>query len=106
MPKGEKFPTLIFDAAKKCQVAVVVLSTEYLSSRWPMLELVEFVRARRENKSLKLFPLIYKAKVDDLSDESILIKWRPKWMKVAGGDSRVNLDDWAAAVRELRGVNV
>lgn len=107
LPKGKKFSTLILDAARKCRVAVVVLSEEYLSSKWPMLELAEFVRARgSENKNLDLLPLFYKASVGDLSDESIKNKWRPRWMKLVGSDdARVDLEDWTRALRVLRGIN-
>lgn len=106
LPKGKKFALLILDAAKKCEVAVVVLSREYLTSKWPMLELAEFVRAMgSENKSLTLLPLFYQASVEDLSDKSIEEKWRPVWKKRFGSDSRVNLEKWAAAIRELRRVN-
>ena len=106
LPKGEEFAALIIDAAKRCQVAVVVLSEEYLSSKWPMLELVEFIRARKSgNTSLKLLPLFYKASVVDLSNESIEKKWRPRWMERVGTDPRVVLEEWVAAVRELRRVN-
>ena len=106
LPKGEKFAALIIDAAQRCQVAVVVLSEMYLSSKWPMLELVEFVRAMKSgNKSLRLLPLFYKASVVDLSDESIENKWRPRWMKLAETDQRLDIEEWAAAVRELRRVN-
>ncbi|KAG0606186.1 hypothetical protein M758_9G120800 [Ceratodon purpureus] len=110
LPKGKKFAPLIFDAAKECKVAVVVLSREYLTSTWPMLELVEFVRAKRsENKSLELLPLFYKASVADLSEESIKNEWRPRWMDLVRPSRDRDRDDiadeWAAAVRELRRVN-
>jgi len=106
LPKGEEFSSLIIDAAKKCQVAVVVLSKEYLSSKWPMLELVEFVSAREsKNKNLKLLPLFYKASVQDLSNNLIQNQWMSIWVELVGGDSRVDLEQWAAAVRALRGVN-
>ena len=85
---------------------MVVLSPEYLSSKWPMLELVEFVRARRStNPKLELFPVFFKASVEDLSDESIQEKWRPEWEKLVRRDRGDSVEEWAAAVRELRGVN-
>lgn len=45
LPKGKKFASLIIEAAKICQVAVVVFSEDYLSSKWPMIELEKFVWA-------------------------------------------------------------
>ena len=85
---------------------MVVLSEDYLSSKWPMIELAEFVRASKSgNKNLNLLPLFYKASVSDLDDKSIKDKWRPKWMELAGVDPRVDPEEWAEAVRELRRVN-
>ena len=47
LPKGEKFPPLIIEAAKKCCVAVLVESEEFFTrSKWSMIELNEFVRRR------------------------------------------------------------
>ena len=69
---GERFAPLIFEAAKQCLVAVVVLSEDFLTSKWPMLELVEIVKAKKShNHKLKLFPLFYKLSPDDLKVESI-----------------------------------
>ena len=85
---------------------MVVLSSEYLSSKRPMLELVEFVRAKRsKNKNLELLPVFYKALVDDLSDKSIQEKWKPHWEKLVKRDRGDCVEEWISAVRELRGVN-
>lgn len=70
LPKGKKFAGLIIEAAKTCQVAVVVLSEDYLSSKWPMTELAEFVWARKSgNKNLNLPPLFYKASASFLQSQ-------------------------------------
>lgn len=60
LPKGEEFPVRIFNAARKCVVAVVILSKEYVTSKWPMLELLTFVEAQKfTNPDLKLLPVFY-----------------------------------------------
>ena len=57
--KGKKIAPEIIAAAQQCYVAVVVLSKGYLTSKWPMLEPVEFVKAMKsgDNSELELFPL-------------------------------------------------
>ena len=106
LPKGQILNTHILDVAKRCHVAVVVLSREYFISKWPMLELAEFVRAMgSENKSLTLFPLFYKASASDLSDKSIQDTWLPIWEKFRKDGARVDLEDWAMAIQTLRRVN-
>jgi len=56
-----------------------------------------------------LLPLFYKASVGDLSKEAIEKEWRPQWMKLVRHSNGRSMDDmveeWAAAVRLLRGVN-
>jgi len=55
LPKGEHFVPRILKAARHCRL---VLSEEFLTSKWPMIELVEFVKVRKnDNKGLKLLPL-------------------------------------------------
>lgn len=40
LPPAQKFPPRIFEAARKCKLALVVLSNDFVVSYWPMLELV------------------------------------------------------------------
>lgn len=47
LPVGERFPQLIFEAAKQCRVAVIIMSIGYLTSKWPMLELVAFHKSMK-----------------------------------------------------------
>jgi hypothetical protein len=35
LPKGKRFAKLILKAAQQCQMAVVVLSEDYVTSKWP-----------------------------------------------------------------------
>ena len=68
-----------------------------------MIELSQFVRARKSgDKNLNLLPLFCKASVSDPDDKLIKDRWRPKWMELAGVDPRLDPEEWAEAVRELR----
>ena len=47
LPKGKEFPSLLFKAARQCWVAILVLPEEFFTrSKWPMVELNEFVQAQ------------------------------------------------------------
>jgi hypothetical protein len=106
LPKGKDFVPLIKEAAQLCHVAVIVLSEEFLCSKWPMIELAEFHAAQQAgNQKLNMLPLFYKLSVDDLDDETIEGCWMPKWIKHASEDERIDVAKWSAAVRALRAVN-
>ena len=107
LPKGEVFPERIFKAAKECLVAVVVLSSEFLVSLWPMLELAAFVQAQRTcNPNLKIFPLFYKLEVADLKKDSKAITLRmAKWKEMAAVEERIDIDAWQNSVAALSRAN-
>ena len=90
--------SFISDAAKKCKVALVVVSKEYLSTEWLMDELVEFVRALVDgNESLILIPLFDNVLVGDLRGHSIRDVWIPRWQMFNG----TQVEEYAAAVEKL-----
>jgi hypothetical protein len=106
LPKGKDFAPLIREAAQLCHAAVVVLSEEFLCSKWPMIELAEFHGAQQAgNQRLNMLPVFYKLSVDDLCDRSIEDRWMPKWREYANDDKRIDVAKWSAAVRALRKVN-
>ena len=57
LPKGEQFPQKIFDAAKQCELTIVVVSSDYFMRKWPMLELASFVEAQKTRPELKILPV-------------------------------------------------
>ena len=107
LPKGEKFAELILEAARECCVAVVVLFMDYLESKWPMLELIQFTRRRRlynhnlKFLPLKILPLFYKIGVDDLKSghDRIMSLWRER----VETDTRLKLENFEEAFRLLSG---
>ena len=107
LPKGKDFVPLIKDAARHCHVAVIVLSEEFLCSKWPMIELAEFHGAQQAgNPRLYMLPLFYKLSVKDLDEKAIEERWMPKWRQlIADGDTRNDVAKWSGAVRALRKIN-
>lgn len=106
LPKGERFPELIFEAAQKCLVAVVVLSQEFFISKWPMLELVAFVKAKKTvNPNLKILPLFYNLRAKDFKDQQI----RKDVISLAENhaivDGRINPQEWKDSIDVLESTN-
>eukprot|EP01018_Ginkgo_biloba_P006351 Gb_41787 [translate_table: standard] len=67
LPKGREFSSLIFENARNCKVAILVLSDEFLTSKWPMLELEMIVEAKNfTNTDVAILPLFYNISVGTL----------------------------------------
>lgn len=106
LPKGEKFPELIFEAAKKCLVAVLVLSKEFFISKWPMLELVAFVKAKKSvNPNLKILPLFYSLQFEDFKDQQIRKDVISLAESLAAVDGRINPQEWRDSIDVLESTN-
>ncbi|KAG0629505.1 hypothetical protein M758_1G109300 [Ceratodon purpureus] len=106
LPKGKDFVPFIMEAAQRCHVAVMVLSKEFLCSKWPMIELAEFHAAQQAGyKQLNMLPLFYKLSVNDLGDRAIEECWLPRWRQHAEDDKRIDVGKWGEAVRALRKAN-
>ncbi|KAG0586223.1 hypothetical protein KC19_2G073400 [Ceratodon purpureus] len=98
--KGEELHAQILEAARRCRVAVVVVSEGFLTSLWPMLELSWFVKY-----GVPLFPLFFKLPPDDLDESNVETKWKPKyWRKLVdkGEVKEEVLETWSKAVEKLR----
>jgi len=114
LPKGERFPKLIIQAAKQCDMLIVVVSNEYFMSKWPMIELNAFVKAHELNHKAKcpqggpkILPLFYGLSIKDLEDEALQKKWFENWEKLAKDDpkKRIVVSDWKYALDVLRSFN-
>ncbi|KAI5063037.1 hypothetical protein GOP47_0021584 [Adiantum capillus-veneris] len=102
LPLGEDFPRHILTAASACKLALVVLSDEYLSSKWPMIELCAVMHA---TPSVKILPLFFRLVPDDLKRKGNLKKWHSKWRAFAKQDKRISLMEWEKAVQSLRSLH-
>ena len=99
LPKGSRFPDIIKRAARGCKLGVVVLSNDFLTSKWPMLEL-EMLVLERDPKAIVL-PLFYKISPEELGSPEKLSEWRCVWKEKAGQHA----DQWERAVKGLRSFN-
>ena len=105
LPKGEEFPPLLLKAARQCRLAILVLSEEFFTrSKWPMIELSEFVQAQAaDNRSLKLLPLYFGLKLNELKDAGNQKRWRETWETWAEGDGRIDVGKWVHALSRVLG---
>ncbi|XP_059065488.1 uncharacterized protein LOC131052748 isoform X2 [Cryptomeria japonica] len=101
LPLAEHFPSRIFEAAKTCKVAVLLLSKDFLESKWPMLELSAFVEARdTTNPNLKILPLFFRISPDALKNTEENDK---NWQQLE--ISSETPAEWHQALRAIRGIN-
>lgn len=106
LPIASPFPARIQEAALGCQLGVVVLSHDFLTSKWPMLELGLFMS--REPRP-HILPLFYQLSTEDLKLEENLSKWRAAWSKIASQERsagrNVDIESWEKAVKSLAAFN-
>jgi hypothetical protein len=106
LPYGENFPERILDAARNCEVAVIVISESYFKRKWPMIELAEFVSSQSQSPNLKILPLFYKLSVEEFKRPERQKEWFEEWEKFK--DSRINeetLKAWKDALRSIYSVH-
>ena len=99
LPKGERFPDLIKAAVAQCKMMVVVVSNEYFTSKWPMIELNGFMQATKKDKNLKILPLFYGLNVEEFSDSRRHKKWFKKWETMAKADARIKVAEWKESLK-------
>ena len=91
IPKDERFPQLILKAAQHCKMAVVVVSEEYFTSKWPMIELNTFLQEKLEsNPKLKILPLFFGMSVSEFHNISRKTQWFSEWEKWAKNDIQID----------------
>lgn len=94
------YPPDLEKNARGCNVGVLVLSADFLTSKWPMLEL----QIMKESPSQpKLMPLFYLINPDDLKQASdCFTKCRAKWQDIVERDPSVDISTWADNLVSLR----
>jgi hypothetical protein len=105
LPKGERFPNLIKDAVARCKMMVVVVSEEYFSSKWPMIELNGFMQATKKDPNLKILPVFFELNVEEFSDSRRRKKWFKKWETMAKADDRIKVAEWKESLKLLGAFN-
>ncbi|GLJ41682.1 hypothetical protein SUGI_0862720 [Cryptomeria japonica] len=97
LPIGKDFPPRIFEAAETCRLAVLVLSKEFLESKWPMLEASTFVKARDKNPNLEILPLYFMIPPEALKQ---IMADNEKWKGIEKSEER--RAEWHQALNVIR----
>ncbi|KAG0627844.1 hypothetical protein M758_2G232200 [Ceratodon purpureus] len=111
LPIGEDFPRHIFDAIRQCDVGVVILSDEFITSKWPMMELVAMHErvlneVEKGKSKFKVIPVFFKTSPKDLNDHAKCSEWLSCWQELAKKNrKRVEVGKWEAALKYLRKLN-
>ena len=90
---------------------MVILSDEFFTSKWPMLELVAMhdrvVDEMRNGKHVfKIMPIFLRTSMKEFDDLNNCDRWLSCWQKLGmENPGRVNVEKCEAAVKYLRSVN-
>lgn len=111
LPIGEDFPRHIFDAIRQCRVGVVILSDEFITSKWPMMELVAMHErvldeVEKGKSKFKVIPVFFRTSPKDLDDHDKCSEWLSCWQELARKNpKRVQVGKWEAALKYVRKLN-
>ncbi|XP_057824269.1 uncharacterized protein LOC131036401 isoform X1 [Cryptomeria japonica] len=101
LPLAEKFPARIFEAAEKCRIAVLVISKDFIHSKWPMLELSALLKAKSSGKNphMKILPLFFMLSPNSLSDFTVD---NQAWKDL--GISDQDRVEWHSTLKEIKSI--
>ena len=103
LPKGEFFSPQIKTACELTDVAVLVLSDEFFTSKWPMIELSIFIREQMRREGMKILPLFMGFSVKEFRNTERQEYWQNKWNELRIGDD--DIDVLKKALKVLGGIN-
>jgi hypothetical protein len=81
---AEDFPEELRRALAITQVGVVIATEEFFERKWPMTELLSFVDSKKKNPTgVKILPLFYKLKADEVRAKLRQGAWDEKWEQMS-----------------------
>ena len=106
LPIGENFVKHIFAAIEQCYVGIVILSVEFFTSKWPMMELAAMVDEIEKRKDFKLIPVFLRTSIADFDNPENQERWQECWEVMAKKNpGRVEVGKWKAALKYIRPLN-
>lgn len=109
-PSTDTVSEQLVAALQQCEVAVFVLSPDFVSKKWPMWELRQMLKRKREarkrgERGPGLFPLFYKLSVEECKDGQLCEKYHEAFEQhglfEASGARSCSKEEMLGAVREL-----
>ena len=100
LERGQYISQELLKAIEESKYAIIVLSTNYASSRWCLIELAKIVKSMKET-GLTVLPVFYHVDPSDVRNQNgILAEAFAKHEK----DTRINTEDvqaWKAALKDV-----
>ena len=100
LQRGKHISQELLKAIEESKYAIIVLSTNYASSRWCLIELAKIVKCKKETEVIVL-PVFYHVDPSDVRNQNgILAEAFAKHEK----DTRINTEDvqaWKAALKDV-----
>ena len=100
LERGKYISQELLKAIEESKYAIIVLSTNYASSRWCLIELAKVVKCKKET-GVTVLPVFYHVDPSDVRNQNgILAEAFAKHEK----DTRINTEDvqaWKAALKDV-----
>ena len=111
LERGKLIASDLLKAIEESQFAIVVLSTNYASSKWCLIELAKIVECMKQNK-LTILPVFYHVNPSDVRNQMGILATRDQTFAEAFAkherDPRVKIEDlqaWKAALKEVGNIS-
>lgn len=108
LPKGKRFPRLVFQAARQCHVAILILSEDFFTcTKWPILELEAFVECQKKMpQKVTILPVyLGLSRKECTKNEARRLHWLSVWREWAKSDDKIDVGQWEDALKVLGPLN-
>ena len=111
LERGKSISPELLQTIEETKFAIVILSTNYASSKWCLTELAKIVECMKQNK-LTILPVFYHVNPSDVRNQMGILATRDQTFAEAFAkherDPRVKIEDlqaWKAALKEVGNIS-
>jgi hypothetical protein len=97
------FPPQILEELDKTDIGMVLVTPDFFTRKWPMIELVAFVESFERNSNMRrVLPLYYRMTVNQVRDHLVTGVWDVEWTRMSTrGDHPLSVERCRHAVQTL-----